>query len=173
MVAFGRKLGNIISDKLAKRWGITLADWIDRYITTRISGFEKRYRKDLFNLHRNFDVKGLSTQNIYNLALDRVYVELSITPGTSSTDPIAKPKEIPNAVSQGRHSIWEYLKAWKQEEGNLAIIGAPGSGKTTLLKHAALVLALKNPAGWRMSLTSCPSCCSCETTPPRSPKTRI
>ena len=48
-------------------------------------------------------------------------------------------------MSQGRHSIWEYLKAWKQEEGNLAIIGAPGSGKTTLLKHAALVLALKNP----------------------------
>ena len=63
VVAFGRKLGNIISDKLAKRWGITLADWIDCYITTRISGFEKRYRKHLFNLHRNFDVKGLSTQN--------------------------------------------------------------------------------------------------------------
>ena len=121
VVAFGKKLANTVSDKLAKRWGISLADIIDQYITARISGFEKRYRKHLFNLHRNFDVKGLSTQNIYNLALDRVYVELSITPGTSSADPIAKPKEIPNAVSQGRHSLWEYLKAWKQEEGNLAI----------------------------------------------------
>ncbi|MEM7537913.1 MAG: NACHT domain-containing protein [Chloroflexota bacterium] len=103
------------------------------------SGYTSDYLQHLTYRHRNFDVKGLSTQNIYTLGLEQVFVELAIAPRTldmQSADPI----RLPTAL-RGSYPVWYFLQSEALENQNLAIIGPPGSGKTTLLKHMALTLA--------------------------------
>ncbi len=117
---------------------------LNRYPGWFISRFNYRraYLNHLIYYHRNFDVKGLTTQNIYTLELEQVFVELSITPRTlhqASTDPI---RSLP-AELKGVRSIWNFLNAPMLQDQQLAVIGAPGSGKTTLLKYIVLTLATK------------------------------
>ncbi|MGI9503022.1 MAG: hypothetical protein ACR2RE_08210, partial [Geminicoccaceae bacterium] len=60
--------------------------------------------------HRNFDVKGLSTQNIYTLELEQVFVDLSLAPMApheASGNPI---ENLPEDLRERRHSVWQYLK---------------------------------------------------------------
>ena len=93
--------------------------------------------------HRDFDVKGLSTQGIFTLMLRDVFVELSIAPKTVhhvSADPV---QQVPEELREGQHTVWQFLAAEPMANQNLAIIGPPGSGKTTLLKHMALTLTDK------------------------------
>ncbi|MBN1139871.1 MAG: NACHT domain-containing protein [Anaerolineae bacterium] len=100
---------------------------------------DRRYRQHLINRHRFFDVKGLSTQGIYTLELERVFVELTIAPRSvheATTDPI---QSLPENARRGQ-SIWSYLNLEALTHQNLVIIGPPGCGKTTLLKHMALTL---------------------------------
>lgn len=124
---------------LGGRWVDRLTNWIDRWLMAKISRFRRRYIRWLFYQHRDFDVKGLSTQGIYNLELEQVFVDLSIEPKAAhatSSDPI---RPVPENLT-GRRQIWDYLRN-KDFEDNLVLIGAPGSGKTTLLKKIALNMA--------------------------------
>ncbi|MCA9998442.1 MAG: hypothetical protein KDE56_21920, partial [Anaerolineales bacterium] len=128
-------------EELQKRWTPRVADWIDGLPGRWRSKPEKAYRQHLIYRHRDFDVKGLSTQGIYTLELEQVFVELSIAPqppGKVPADPIYK---LPEELRQGSHPIWQFLAAEPLQKQQFAILGAPGSGKTTLLKHMTLALA--------------------------------
>jgi hypothetical protein len=127
--------------RLEGRWVDRAADWIDTHLLSIFSGYKKRYLQHLIYQHRSFDVKGLSTQGVYTLELEQVFVELSLVSKPAhqtSADPV---RNVPEELLTGRHLIWDYLKAEKMAQQHLAIIGAPGSGKTTLLKHITLALA--------------------------------
>ena len=137
LVGFATK----VWQKLESRWVDRVADWLDAAVLNLFSGYHRKYWQHLIYRHRDFDVKGLSTQGIYTLELEQVFVELSIAPQPShqiSADPI---RQVPEELRQGSHTIWEYLNSEPMAEQNLVIIGAPGSGKTTLLKHMALTLS--------------------------------
>jgi NACHT domain/Sulfatase-modifying factor enzyme 1 len=114
-----------------------ISDALDIYIRDFASRYRKRYLEHLQHRHRTFDVKGLSTQGIYALEIEQVYVELTVdptAPGKASANPIAK-------LEAGRHDIWTFLASPQMKRQDFAILGAPGSGKTTLLKHITLGLA--------------------------------
>ena len=99
----------------------------------------KPYLKFISFKHRTLDVKGLSTQGQYSLELEKVFVELSISPeSAASGNPIRPPDEL-----RGSHTIWEFIDNSHLQNRELVILGAPGSGKTTLLKHITLMLANK------------------------------
>jgi len=98
--------------------------------------FRPSYLQYLIYRHRTFDVKGLSTQGPFSLELEKVFVDLSISP---ESRPLANPIPAPRELREGGHSIWKYINA--EGLSHLAILGAPGSGKTTLLKYIALALA--------------------------------
>src|ERR1700682_2870189 len=71
-----------------------IGDWLDIHIRDFASRYRKRYLDHLQHRHRTFDVKGLSTQGIYALEIEQVYVELTVDPrqaAEASPDPIAKP----------------------------------------------------------------------------------
>lgn len=102
---------------------------------------QQTYLNHLSYLHRNFDVKGLTTQGVYALELEQVFVDLSLEPQTytrASADPLRS--STGTAVSS-RRSLLQYLIAKKLRGQNLVILGPPGSGKTTLLKYLTLILA--------------------------------
>ena len=132
-------IGSLVTDvwsKLRSRWVDRLTDWADHFVQTLFSGYRRQYLKWLFYRHRDFDVKGLTTQIIYNLELEQVFVDLTIqprTPSRASTDPI---RPLSTELT-GRRSVWDYLTS-ESFTDHLALIGAPGSGKTTLLKKVAL-----------------------------------
>jgi len=114
-------------------------DALDIYIRDFASRYRHRYLEHLQQRHRVFDVKGLSTQGIYALEIEQVYVELTVDPtmaDKASANPIAK-------TSGGRHDIWTLLISPQMKRQDFAVLGAPGSGKTTLLKHITLALAAK------------------------------
>lgn len=105
------------------------------------------YQEYLLYKHRNFDVKGLTTQGIFTLELEQVFVDLGLGPQARhrmSADPI---RPMPKGLRRGRHTIWAYLTAKQMENRNLVIIGPPGSGKTTLLKYITLSLAAPQSNG--------------------------
>ena len=141
VVGFVRGTTGEASKDLQKRWGGRLADLIDTQAGRRLSGYGPRYSEHLVFRHRNFDVKGLSTQGPYNLDLERVFVSLSIVPQPPqdvSPNPV---RPAPPSLPTDRRTIWNHLNTGGENGQNLVIIGAPGSGKTTLLKHMALMLA--------------------------------
>ncbi len=98
----------------------------------------KLYLQHLYFRHRNFDVKGLSTQGSITLELEQVFVELSLAP-RSLRELSKDPLQLPQALQTGRHTIWEFLQADAASKQNFVVIGPPGCGKTTLLKHMALM----------------------------------
>src|SRR3954449_8884180 len=122
--------------KLRSRWVGRITDRVDNSLQALFSRYRRSYFEWIFYRHRDFDVKGLTTQGIYNLELEQVFVDLTIQPpppGGTPADPIRPfPKEL-----TGRRSIWDYLTS-ESFTDHLALIGAPGSGKTTLLKKIAL-----------------------------------
>ncbi len=112
-------------------------DALDIHIRDFASRYRKRYLQHLQHRHRSFDVKGLSTQGIYALEIEQVYVELTVDPtraDSASSNPVSKP-------NSGRHDIWTFLTSPQMRRQDFAVLGAPGSGKTTLLKHITLGLA--------------------------------
>ncbi|MBI3249183.1 MAG: NACHT domain-containing protein [Deltaproteobacteria bacterium] len=127
--------------KLEPQWVERSAQWLDAKLQAPFPRYRKRYLQHLIYRHRDFDVKGLSTQGVHTLELARVFVELSVDPQPIqkiATDPI---RQLPELLREGQHTIWDYLRSTPLTDQHLAIIGAPGSGKTTLLKHLVLVLA--------------------------------
>lgn len=98
------------------------------------------YSEYLTYQHRNFDVKGLTTQGIYTLELEDVFIDLGLGPQTPDGAASTPIRPMPKALREGRHSIWEYLSSQQLKDHNLVVVGPPGSGKTTLLKYIALHL---------------------------------
>ena len=82
------------------------------------------YLSHLSYLHRNFDVKGLTTQGVFALELEQIFVDLSLEPQAYmrvSADPLRKSGE--TAVSQ-RQSLLQYLTAPKMKGQNLVMLGS-------------------------------------------------
>ncbi len=116
---------------------------LDRFFPNR--QYRRQYAEYLKYHHRNFDVKGLTTQGVYTLELAQVFVELALdrqTAETASADPI---RPMAPALQEGRHAVWSYLNSKQLVGRTLVFLGPPGSGKTTLLKHLAITLAPAKP----------------------------
>ncbi len=107
--------------------------------------FQKQYSTLLQYQHRDFDIKGLSTQTIHTLDLEQVFVELKLQPQVAhnaSPDPLSRK---PNKLRSDSYPIWRFFTLLSDDEksqnAKLVIVGPPGSGKTTLLRHMAILLA--------------------------------
>ncbi len=134
---FVAKVWQRLEDPLAENTAI----WLKNKLLSLVAKNRTRYLQHLIYRHRDFDVKGLTTQGIYTLELDKVFVELTIAPQPvhkSTSNPLGA---VQKELRQGSQVIWEYLNAKQIAKQNLVIIGPPGSGKTTLLKHMTLILA--------------------------------
>ncbi len=128
-----------IWQRLEGQWINEIASQFDVRVRSILSGYHRYYCQQLVYEHRGFDVKGLSTQGIYTLSMERVFVELQINPKPPhqiSSNPV----QAPYTLQPGGYTIWHYLKSKELVNQNVVIIGAPGCGKTTLLKHVALTL---------------------------------
>jgi energy-coupling factor transporter ATP-binding protein EcfA2 len=108
--------------------------------------FKKQYFTLIQYQHRDFDIKGLSTQTIHTLDLEQVFVELKLQPQVAhntSSDPLSRR---PNKLRSDSYPIWRFFSLLSNDEksqnAKLVIVGPPGSGKTTLLRHIAILLAL-------------------------------
>jgi NACHT domain len=114
------------------------------------SGYERRYRDHLRNLHHDMDSTGLPPAGPSATALDEVYVDVSLFRRSPQQirDGLVPVPPVPPDQGQGdqprwrpsptqRRSIWDFLVRDGSPRARLAIIGAPGSGKTTLLMHIA------------------------------------
>ncbi len=123
---------------LSGRWAQRIADFVDLKSQKLFSPFYKQYIEYIVYKHRDFDVKGLSTQGIYALEMEKVFVELSMVPQTIDKAGKSLVPSIETGLNGDSRSIWDFLKS--DTCLHLAIIGSPGSGKTTLLKHLALAV---------------------------------
>lgn len=145
-----------VFQKIGERWAGSTAEGIDNWLRTVFSGFQGKYLRYITYRHRDFDVKGLSTQGVFTLELERIFVELNVSPQAFhrvSTNIIAAPS---SELLKGSHALWDYLAVKGYSPKKLVIIGAPGSGKTTLLKNVALVLANKNRKSRKKSRNKVP-----------------
>lgn len=124
--------------KLQDPWAERSANWFDRKVQRLFSRYQHRYYQYLYYLHRDFDVKGLSTLGPHALELDQVFIELSVDT-IAPSKVTANPVQLPQTFLDKSHVIWDYLASPLNMQ-HLAIIGPPGSGKTTLLKHIVLTL---------------------------------
>jgi energy-coupling factor transporter ATP-binding protein EcfA2 len=140
-----------VAEKVLQRWIGRTVDSMDIWLQSVFSGFRKKYHQHLIFRHRDFDVKGLSTQGVFTLELERIFVELIVSPQAyhrvSSNITQTAPQELPS----GSHVIWDYLEQKNHSGTRLVVLGAPGSGKTTLLKNIALILASGNKQKHRNS----------------------
>src|SRR5260370_41046055 len=69
-------LGSVFKlwQRLVNLWIERSATWIDTRVQWFTSHTHREYCQHLFYQHRDFDVKGLSTQGIYTLLLEQVFV---------------------------------------------------------------------------------------------------
>ncbi len=104
-----------------------------------LSRYRKHYDDSLRSQHRDFDVKGLTPLGTCTLELNQVFVELRLDPTIPHQAP-PNPIQLPQALLQGSHAIWDYLASAPLSQQNLVILGPAGSGKTSLLKHITLTL---------------------------------
>jgi hypothetical protein len=137
-LGLGLSFSTQIWNKLMETWVPDTASSVDTVMRNLFSRFKHRYSLFLNARHRDFDVKGLDTQGIYNLELNQVFVDLAIIPKSSFETSIVPSRNAVQQLKQGGNPIWKYLQGPTPHK--LTIIGPPGSGKTTLVKHIALVL---------------------------------
>jgi hypothetical protein len=110
-----------------------------------LSRYRKHYTDTLRSQHRDVDMKGLTPLGTCPLELKQVFVELLIDPATPH-QALPNPIQVPQALLQGNHAIWDYLDSAPLSRQNLMILGPAGSGKTTLLKHITLrLLSYRKP----------------------------
>lgn len=123
-------------------------NWLENKLPEHVSNlgrsikFKKDYKQAVYYEHRFFNVKGLRTQGNFTLELDKVFVELRISPTINYQTGqlnLLGIKEL-----EGSKPVWDFLNVAQQQQPQFApafaIIGAPGSGKTTLMQYIALSL---------------------------------
>jgi energy-coupling factor transporter ATP-binding protein EcfA2 len=125
--------GKVVHE-LEQRWIKQAADFFDRTIRRRLSGFGRHYRDYVIRSQRHVDLKGLATIGFYTPELDEVFVDVSLARRAPSQVPTDLLASLSVKVTE-RLSIHEFLN--RREQQRLAVIGVPGSGKTTLLRHTA------------------------------------
>ena len=76
IAAFARKIWKALEES----WTKSIAEAIDAEVRLLLSGFRKRYYRQLRYRHRFFNVRGLRTQGTYTLELEKVFVELRMAP---------------------------------------------------------------------------------------------
>ena len=131
------KLTEGVWTELSKRWSERIANKIDLWVSHVTANFQSHYHEPMWYQHRNFDVKGFSTQGPHTLELERVFVQLQVAstvPSKAEYNPIP----VADELEKGQHDIWEFLQS--DQSRSLVIIGPPGSGKTTLMRFLALYL---------------------------------
>ena len=135
-----------IWQKLQPLWIEAIANRINQIVRSALSCYHHYYCCYFTYEHRDLDMKGITTQGVYTLGLEDVFVELRIDPKAShfaSADPLRVPDDSSQTLAQlpsGSHTIWEYLAAPRLRDQHFVVLGPPGSGKTTLLKHLGLTL---------------------------------
>jgi hypothetical protein len=148
LLLIGRFLGSVAA-KLQELWAVQLATWVDALLRRTISRYSRHYRYFLSHMHHDVDLRGLSPWGLRNLAMDEVFVDLSLMPELAHrvpTGPVesdhhagdSAPDAGASAGDAARQSIWQMLE--RRPDGPLAVLGPPGSGKTTLLRHVTLAL---------------------------------
>ncbi len=75
-LAFLRKVWLQLEDA----WSKDTATWVNNLVEKKWFSYGSYYARFLTFQHRDFDIKGLSTQSIYTLELEQVFVDLSIDP---------------------------------------------------------------------------------------------
>lgn len=140
LVVFGSFITKVWQ-RLEGKWTERLAEKLDKSIQNLFSHNKRRYLEYVVYQHRNFDVKGLTTQGPYNLELEKVFVQLTIDPTPYHQTSSNIIKQNLHEIKHGNHTIWEYLNSRAMSGQNFAIIGPPGCGKTTLLKYISLSLS--------------------------------
>ena len=87
--------------RLQDRWVRCAADWVEQALQEAFSRSRRRYLQHLVYRHRDFAVKGLTTQGVFTLQLERVFVELSIL-----TYSIASGSQSPPWIALPRIAAW-------------------------------------------------------------------
>jgi hypothetical protein len=144
-------------EKLQDRWASQLAEWLDALLRRTISRYTRHYRYFLSRVHHDVDLRGLSTWGMHSLAMEEVFVDLSLMPELPHRVPTGAVSDAATAgvPDEVRQSIWQLLERYPDEP--LAVLGPPGSGKTTLLRHVTLTLCgyqrqFKVARQWRRKL---------------------
>ena len=139
LVLIGGLLGKALG-KLQDEWASQLADWLGGLLRRIMSRYTPHYRYFLSRIHHDVDLRGLSTWGMHSLAMEDVFVDLSLMPELAYRVPTGAVGSSAGAAAPDaiRHSIWELLERYPKEP--LAVLGPPGSGKTTLLRHVTLAL---------------------------------
>jgi hypothetical protein len=95
--------------------------------------FQKQFFTLLQYQHRDFDIKGLSTQTVHTLDLEQVFVELKLQPQVAhntSSNPLSRK---PNKLRSDSFPIWHFFGLLAEDEkaqnAKLAIVGPPGREK--------------------------------------------
>jgi energy-coupling factor transporter ATP-binding protein EcfA2 len=146
ILAFFVSLLTQVWEKLKAPWIEAIANEIDQRTRRALSRYHHHYSRYFTYEYRELDVKGITTQGISTLDLEAVFVELRVeprAPHVASSDPLRVPidlLQIPEELSSGSHTIWEYLAATHLRNQHFVVLGPPGSGKTTLLKNLGLVI---------------------------------
>ncbi|MEV4514493.1 NACHT domain-containing protein [Dactylosporangium sp. NPDC049525] len=109
------------------------------------------------------DLKGLATQGSYSLSVERVFVDVGLSPESLHRirGDVVDGNGLTDAGDGNRFSVWKFFesslathRASRRSRDRavaashpLAILGAPGGGKTTLLKHMTLTLCARGSGG--------------------------
>ncbi len=91
---------------------------------------EQRYRKQVTEAHGVIEMRGIQASHRVMLALDRVYIPMSVTESIAD----AKPEGLP-------FRRYKIDAGFITAENRLMIVGVPGSGKSTLLSWLATAFA--------------------------------
>jgi energy-coupling factor transporter ATP-binding protein EcfA2 len=135
-----------IWEKLKQPWIEAIANRIDQGTRSILSHYHHHYCRYFTYEHRDLDMKGITTQGVYTLDLEDVFIELRVdpkAPHAASVDPLRMSTNlslVPAELRNSSHTIWEYLATPHLRNQHFVVLGPPGSGKTTLLKHLGLVL---------------------------------
>ena len=123
-----------VTEEVAKRWQMRLADSLDRALQRRVSRFDRRYRAFVLAGLRFIDQKGLATVGPFTPELDDVFIDVSLAPRPPHLVKEGLLDGLPAEVTE-RKALSGFLG--HVNPAVLAVIGAPGSGKTTLLRYTA------------------------------------
>ncbi len=113
-----------VRGKLEDKWAGSVADWVDAQVrlwgSLLLSGFRRRYYRQLRYRHRVFNVRGLRTRGTFTLELEKVFVELRVAP---QSHPDLSPGLLRSEGLTGKRSVWDLLVSDQSAFRNLAIIG--------------------------------------------------